>query len=115
MVKRVRESGIETVMASDLRPRLAMAMLFSRLFLVLLLLRVVVVVMLGSSLERCLRVWEAMETVFVVSRLLFWEAMNVCASMQGRKVYIRVLGGIVGEVIYIDKTVFFSVENITSE
>ena len=44
MVKRVRESGIETVMASDLRPRLATAMLFSRLFLVLLLLRVVVVV-----------------------------------------------------------------------
>ena len=37
----------------------------------------------------------------LVSRLLFWEAMNVCASMQGRKVYIRVLGGIVGEVIYI--------------
>lgn len=111
MVKRVRESGIETVMASDLRPRLAMAMLFSRLFLVLLLLRVVVV-MLGSSLERCLRVWEAMEAVFVVSRLLFWEAMNACASIQGRK---GVLGGIVGEVIYIDKTVFFSVENITSE
>jgi len=114
MVKRVRESGIETVMASDLRPRLAMAMLFSRLFLVLLLLRVVVM-MLGSSLERCLRVWEAMEAVFVVSRLLFWEAMNACASIQGRKVYTCVLGGIVGEVIYIDKTVFFSVENITSE
>ena len=60
----------------------------------------------------------------LVSRLLFWEAMNVCASMQGRKVYIRVLGGIVGEVIYIyiyiyidksHKTVFFSAENITSE
>ena len=36
----------------------------------------------------------------MVSRLLFWEAMNVCASMQGRKVYTCVLGGIVGEVIY---------------
>ena len=62
----------------------------------------------------------------LVSRLLFWEAMNVCASMQGRNVYTCVLGGIVGEVIYtyiyihiyIDKshkTVFFSAENITSE
>ena len=58
----------------------------------------------------------------MVSRLLFWEAMNVCASMQGRKVYTCVLEGIVGEVIYIyiyidksHKTVFFSAENITSE
>ena len=42
-----------------------------------------------------------MEAVFVVSRLLFWEAMNVCASMQGRNVYTCVLGGIVDEVIYI--------------
>lgn len=65
MLRRVRERGNETPTASDLRPRLAMAM-----FLSCLLLLYMRVVMLGSSLvdvARCLR---------------FSEAMSVCASMR---------------------------------
>ena len=62
MLKRVRESGTETAMDNDLRPRLAVPIFCPRLFLLLLFW---VVIMLGSSsLEQCLRFWEAME-VFV--------------------------------------------------
>ena len=64
MFNKVRDRGNETAMASDLRPRLAIAILFSRrlaLFFSLLSFSLVVVVMPGSSLKRCLRFWDSME------------------------------------------------------
>ena len=66
MFNKVRDIGNKTAMASDLRSRLAVAILFSRLlalfFSLLLSISLVVdVVMPGSSLKRCLRFWDSME------------------------------------------------------
>lgn len=60
MFNKVRDKGNETAMTSDLSPRLAIAILFSRLFALFFSLEVVVVKR-GSSLERCLRFWDSME------------------------------------------------------
>lgn len=55
MAKRPTDTGTETETASDLKPRLAMAILFSRLLLLVLSFEAVDV---GSRLVRCLRLWE---------------------------------------------------------
>lgn len=62
MAKRVRDTGTETATASDLRPRLAMAILFLSLLVLLTLLPpflLVDAVVVGSRLVRCFVLWES--------------------------------------------------------
>lgn len=59
MAKRLRDTGIETAMASDLTPRLAMAILLFLLVLLSPLFFVAVAVAVGSRLVRGLRLWES--------------------------------------------------------